>query len=88
MCPVLHLMPDENSSITIQNVKYQTPAPFVIYADFELLLHPIDTQCGKTHRSHHHEPCAAAAILISKYTGIKNRSFIDGGDNALDNLLE
>ena len=51
MSSVLHLMPDENSFITFQNVKYQTQAPFVIYADLESLLHPIDIQCGKTHRS-------------------------------------
>ena len=88
MSSVLHLMPDENSSITFQNVKYKTPAPFVIYADFESLLHQIDTQCGKTHRSHYHEACASAAILISKFSDVKNRTFIDSGENALDNFLE
>ena len=45
MRSVVHLMPDENSSINFQNVKYQTPAPFLIYADFESLLHSIDIQC-------------------------------------------
>ena len=79
MSSVLHLMPDENSFIKFQNVKYQSQAPFVIYADLESLLHPIDTQCGKTHCSQHHEPCAAAAILISKYSDVKHRTFIDCG---------
>ena len=40
---VLHLMPDENSFIKFQNVKYQTQAPFIIYADLESVLYPIDT---------------------------------------------
>ena len=52
------------------------------------MLHAIDKQCGKTHRSHHHEPCAAAAILISKYSDVKTRTFIDSGKDALDNFLE
>ena len=42
----------------------------------------------KTHRSHHHEPCAAASIFISKYSDVKNRTFIDSGEDALDNFLE
>ena len=48
----------------------------------------MDTQCGKTHRLSYHEPCPAAAILVSKYPAIINRTFIDCGDNALDSFLE
>ena len=88
MSLVLHLMPDENTLIKFLIVKYQTPTPFVIYTDLESLLHAIDTQCEKTHRSHHHEPCAAAAIVISKYADVKNRTFINSGEDALNNFLE
>ena len=87
MSSVLHLMPDKNFSLKFQNVKYKTQAPFVIYVDLKSLLHPIDSQCGKTHRLSYHEPCAAAAILISKYPAIINRTFIESGDNALDNFF-
>ena len=70
MSSVIHLMFDKTTFIKFLNVKYQTPALCVIYADLESLLHAIDTQCGKTNRSHHHEPCAAVAILISKYSDV------------------
>ena len=88
MCLVVHLMPEQNLFSIFQNVKYQTPAPFVMYGDLQFLLHLIETQCAKTHRLQHNEPCAAAAIFLSKYSEIKNRTFIDSGEFALDNFLE
>ena len=52
----LHILPEPDSSIKFTNWKYITWAPFVIYADVESILLPVDKRKGSTHLYQNHKP--------------------------------
>ena len=87
-CSVQHILPSPGSSIEFKNFKYQTRAPFVIYADLESVLEPIEERSGYTLLYQRHRCCAAAAILCSPYAGFNNLWFMHTGENALERFLE
>ena len=65
---VLHVLPAPNSieaQLKFYNYKFCTMAPFVISADFESNLEPINRQAKQTTYSQQHKVCAAAAVLCS-----------------------
>ena len=88
LCSVQHILPSPGSLIEFKNYKYQTRAPFVIYADLESVLEPIDQRSGYTLLYQRHRCCAAAAILCSPYAGFNNLWFMHTGENALERFLE
>ena len=67
---VLHVLPTPGSKqaeIKFNQYKYCTKAPFIIYADFELILEPSCRQIKQTTNTQQHKICAAAAILTSSF---------------------
>ena len=63
-------------------------APFVIYADFELILEPHGRQVKQTTYSQQHKVCAATAILFSTL-GLYNQLTVTNiGKNALTEFLD
>ena len=87
-CSIQHILPSPGSSIEFRAYKFQTRAPFVIYADLESVLEPIDEHSGNTLYYQHHRCCAAAAILCSPYAGFNNLCFMHTGEDAIDRFLE
>ena len=87
-CSVQHILPSPGSSIEFRNFKYQTRAPFVIYADLESVLEPIEEHSGYTLLYQRHRCCAAAAILCSPFANFNNLWFMHTGENALERFLE
>jgi len=82
-------MPEPDYELEFKNWKYCTRAPFVIYADLESVLLPINKRSGQsTHLYHHHKPCAAAALLISTVQNLDNQFFIHVGEDSVQRLLE
>ena len=61
----LHILPEPDSTIKFTNWKYMTWATFVIHADLESILLPVDRRAGSTHLYQNHKPCAASALLCS-----------------------
>ena len=68
-CSIQHILPSPGSSIEFRAYKFQTRAPFVIYADLESVLEPIDEHLGNTLYYQQHRCSDGAAILCSPYAG-------------------
>ena len=67
---VRHVFPVPGSKhiqIKLNNYKYFTKAPFVIYADFESILEPLERQVKNITLTQRHKVCDAAAILTSRF---------------------
>ena len=87
---VLHVLPRLNSEeahIKFCEFRNTSRAPFVIYADFESILEPMDVQNKRTHYEQLHKVCAAAAILCSYIPEMNNKVMIYTGPNALEEFL-
>ena len=67
---VLHVLltpGSKQAQIKLNQYKYCTKAPFVIYADFESILEPSGRQVKHTTYTQQNKVCAAAAILTSSF---------------------
>ena len=87
---VVHVLPMpnlEDSHIKFREYSKTSRAPFVIYADFESILEPMDKQVKCTHYGQLHKVCAAAAILCSYLPKMNNKIMIYSGPNALEDFL-
>ena len=87
---VVHVLPRQNSEeshIKFREFSNTSRAPFVIYADFESILEPMDKQNKRTHYGQLHKVCAAAAILCSYIPEMNNKVMIYSGPNALEEFL-
>ena len=87
---VVHVLPRPNSEeahITFREFSKTGLAPFVIYADFESILEPMDKQNKRTHYGQLHKVCAAEAILCSYIPEMNNKIMICSGPNALEEFL-
>ena len=71
------------SHINFRKFRKTSRAPFVIYADFESILEPMDKQNQRTHYKQLHKVCAPAAILCSYIPEMNNKVMIYSGVNAL-----
>jgi hypothetical protein len=83
---VLYIFPKEGSKqadINFIEMRKSTRAPFVIYADFESNLEPIDIQTKATKYTQHHNVCSAIAIIVSPIARFNTQIFIDTGNDAL-----
>ena len=76
-------MCSKQAEIKFNQYKYCTKAPFVIYADFKLILEPSGRHVKHTTYAQQHKMCAAAAILKSSLYDFDQRSVIKVGENAL-----
>ena len=68
--------------------KYCTQAPFVIYADFESIFEPLGRQVKQTTYTQQHKVSAAAAILTSSFYNFDQRTVMKVGENALAEFLD
>jgi hypothetical protein len=87
----LHVLPAPDSKqahIRFMNFKTCTMAPFVIYADFESILEPMDLTNKQTHYTQKHKLCAAAAIISSKFNDFNGRFTLHVGPDALFKFLD
>ena len=83
---VVHVLPRPNTDeahITFREFSKTSRAPFVIYADFESILEPMDKQKKRTHYGQLYKVCAAAAILCSYIPEINNNVMLYSSPNAL-----
>ena len=65
-----------------------TWAPFVIYADLESILLPVDQRRGLTHLYQNHKPGAALAILCTTVPAFTNQFYLYTGEDSLPQLLD
>ena len=87
---VVHVLPrpnSEESHIKFREFRNTSRAPFVIYADLESILQPMNEQNKRTHFGQLHKVCAAAAILCSYIQEMNNKVMIYSGPNALEKFL-
>ena len=87
---VLHVLlapGSKQAQLKFYNYKFCTMAPFVIYADFESILEPLNRQIKQTTSSQQHKVCAAAAILCSTLGNYNQLTVITVGENALAEFL-
>ena len=79
------VMPEPGTTVEFKNYHKQLQTPFVIYADFESLLVPIqgapmDPEKSTTRQTHIHKACSYCYIVV--------RSVSYRGPNAAEKLLE
>ena len=67
--------------------KFQTRAPFVIYADFECFVEPINEHIGHSFLYQQHRSIAAAALLCSPYAAFNNTFWMLTGLDAVVRFL-
>ena len=84
----LHILPEPDSTIKFTNWKYMTLAPFVIYADLESILLPVDKRKGSTLLYQNHQPCASSAILCSTIPAFNKQFHLLTGENSVNKLLD
>ena len=68
--------------------KFQTRALFVIYADLESVLEPINEHKGYSLLYQRHRYCSAYALLSSPFAGFSDFYFMHTSENAIDRFLE
>ena len=84
----VHIMPEPDTKLEFKKWQFGTKAPFVIYADLEALLEPLNQQTGHTTFSNKHTACAASALLVSNVPAIKNQFTIFTGKTSVEKLLD
>lgn len=84
---IQHILPPPNTMLEFKAYKYQTRAPFVIYADFECLVEPINEHIGHSVLYQQHRSIAAAALLCSPYAAFNNTFWMHTGLDAVDRFL-
>ena len=85
---IQHIFQSPSIMLEFKAYKFQTRAPFVIYAFFESLVEPIIEHIGHSTLYQHHRPIAAAALLCSHYAGFNNMYFIHIGEDAIKRFLD
>ena len=63
-------------------------APFVIYADLESILMPVNQRRISTHLYQNHKPCAASAILCSNVPAFNNQFYLFTGEDAVSKFFD
>ncbi|CAB4008874.1 Gastrula zinc finger [Paramuricea clavata] len=63
------MMPKRGSKVVFKNHKRQLPVQFVIYADFESLLIPVDGEGKCLRKTHDHEMCSYGFKRVCYYDG-------------------
>ena len=71
----LYTLPPPGSTITFTNIRFQQATPFVIYADSECLIFPIEKQVNGTTFLHTHQPCSIGFKLVSTIPELANEHY-------------
>ena len=59
-------MPPEGATLTCENIQNRIPCPFIIFADFESILTPINEPAGEhTVKIQEHHPCSVGVKVLS-----------------------
>ena len=90
MNQILTLPPEGSPPLEFKNFKYQSPCPFVIYADFECLTMPYNEQNKKTEMYQHHIPISIGYKIVYRLTGVTSNSepVVYTGTNCVDWFLD
>ncbi|KFM62998.1 hypothetical protein X975_13384, partial [Stegodyphus mimosarum] len=87
-------MPEEGENIlSFTNIQFQHRVPFIIYADFESLIVPMDSaqQCENisfTNKIAQHQPCGYAYVLIGPNSTVMKPVTVYRGDNAAEHFVQ
>ena len=87
---VVHVLPapdTEQAHIKFRQFRNTYPAPFVIYADFESILEPLDRRVKQTLFNQQHKISAACAMLVSTIGDVPTQTWVTVGENALSEFL-
>ena len=84
----LHILHEPDSIFKFTNWEYMIWAPFVIYADLESILMPVNQRRGSTHLYQNHKPCAASTFLCSTVPVFNNQFYLFTGEDAVSKLLD
>ena len=84
----LHILPEPDSTINFKNWRFMTLAPFVIYAELESILMPVEQRRNSTHLYKNHRPCAASTLLCSTLPAFNNQFYLFTGEDSLSKLLD
>ena len=78
----------ENSILKFEAIEKQVEAPFVVYADFESLLEPMDTPSGqRTVKYNEHIACSYAYKIVSRVPGVEFETRLHVGTDAAEHFL-
>ena len=75
---VLHVLPAPNTEqalIKFNQFRNTYDAPFVVFADFESIVKPIQRQNKNTLYDQHHKISAACALLVSTIKAVPTRTW-------------
>ena len=76
---VLHVLPaaeSEQAHIKFKQVRNIYRAPFVIYADFESILEPMERRVKQTLYNQQHKISAACAMLVSNVPAVQTQTWV------------
>ena len=68
-CGQLLTFPQEDY-VEFESIHKQVEHPFVVYADFESILRPIDEEKPKTKRYQEHDACSFSYYIVSRVPGV------------------
>ena len=87
---VVHVLPaaeSEQAHIKFKQVRNTYLAPFVIYADFESILEPMERRVKQTLYNQQQTISAACAMLGSNVPAVPTQTWVSIGENALSEFL-
>ena len=87
---VVHVLPapdTEQAHIKFRQFRNTFRAPFVIYADFESILEPMERRVKQTLYNQQHKISAACAMLVTSITAFPHQTWLGSGENALSEFL-
>ena len=85
-CGQLLTFPEEDF-VEFNSIHKQVEHPFVVYADFESILHPINEEKQKTKRYQEHDACSFSYYIVSRVPGVSFEPKTYIGKNAAETFL-
>ena len=86
----MHVLPaaeNEQAHIKFKQVRNTYRALFVIYADIESILKPMERQVKQILYTQQHKISAACAMLVSNVPAVLTQTWVSIGHNALSEFL-
>ena len=78
----------DKPTLQFEAIEKQVEAPFVVYADFESLLEPMDTPSGRrTVKYEEHVACSYAYKIVSRVPGVEFEPRLHVGTDAAEHFL-
>ena len=85
--PCKIVMPSPGAKVKFRNQKNMLKNPFVVYADFESMLIPIQEQKGQMQYTQRHEICSFCYVIVD-HTGKYWEPVVYTGENAASEFLK